>query len=377
MKILIDAQSIVENRTGVGRYTLNLLLAMAQLKNPHEYIPVYFNFRRRFKEQFLWEKYSSIRPCEIRCVPGFVMHRLWRYFSFLPLDYFSGRADVVLFPNYTIEPLSSGKTVMTVHDLCFLRFPDTLMPKNLRRLKRAFEKSLSSSDAVLTVSEFSRSEFFHYYPSYQKPVVVTPNGIDEFLGFIPDEEQQKRVKLTHSLPEDFLLYVGAVEPRKNLILLLKAFSILRKKYPDLKLVMAGTKGWLSGEFHETVHQLDLKEWILFPGFISDEDLKLIYSLAKLFVFPSIYEGFGLPPLEAMACGAPVLASSIPVHREILGNAACFCSPDASPHEWAETISRIISSTETVSDMVQKGRTTAAAFTWKKTAELTLNLFEKL
>ncbi len=375
MKIVLDAQSIVESRTGVGRYTLNLLLACARRESRHQWIPFYFNFRRRFCEQSLWESIPNVFPCEVRKVPGFLLHHLWKIAPLFPMDYFTGKADLFLFPNFTQKPLQSGKKILTVHDLAFRRHPETLMPKNLRWLRKSFEDSLKKSDAVLTVSEFSKQELLHFYPDLKSPVWVTHNGVDEFLNCIITDTQLIEVRERYRLPEKFLLYVGTIEPRKNLILLLRAFALLKKKFPELKLVFIGKKGWLSFHFNRVMQDLKLEKESIFLGFVHSTDLSAIYRLAQLFVFPSLYEGFGMPPLEALALGTPVLTSSIPPHKEVLGDAAFYEDPNAPPENWCERMEEILSSPEKKEHAKKEGPKRAAHFTWDNTARKTIQAIE--
>ncbi|EKD26712.1 MAG: Glycosyl transferase group 1, partial [uncultured bacterium] len=203
MKTVVDAQSIVLNRSGVGRYTFNLLKAFACLKKEeHKIIPFFFNFRRKFNEQDVWKRNpgNMVEPCEIRLIPGFILHQLWMRLPLFPLDLFTSNADVFHFPNYLMKPVSKGKIILTVHDMAFLRYPETLMKKNLRMLKQGFNKSLEKSDAIITVSEFSKNEFHYFYPLYKKPVYVTHNGIDEFLNLKFDSDLNEKICLKYKLP---------------------------------------------------------------------------------------------------------------------------------------------------------------------------------
>jgi glycosyltransferase involved in cell wall biosynthesis len=304
-------------------------------------------------------------------MPGFVMHRLWRQTNLVPLDAFTGPGDVFLFPNYLTKPARSGKTLITVHDMVFRRYPETVMPKNLSMLSRSFEKGLERSDAVMTVSEFSRTEFLHYYPRYSRPVFVAYNGIDDF--FIDDfpAARMEAVRRRYALPENYLLFVGTVEPRKNLPLLLRAFDGLARDYPELGLVLVGPRGWRPAEFNRVFDALPSKARVRQVRFVQGEDLPFLYRGASLFVFPSLYEGFGMPPLEAMSCGTPVLAASIPVLREILKDRAEYCDPFAEPREWTEAAARLLSDREKRERMRSRGIPFARKYRWEETARQTL------
>jgi len=375
MKIVIDAQPIVESRSGIGRYTYNLIKALATQDSNNQYIPFFFNFRHKDFGQKEFLSSSSIKSCEISYLPGFFMHKLWSYCSCLPLDSFTGKADIIHYPNYLIKPSKSGKKIITVCDMSFRRFPETLMPKNLLNLRKNFEKSLDIVDAVITISEFSKSEFLNYYPDFNKPIFVTKMGIDDFLKKNNSKSEIESVLSRYHLPQDYILHVGTIEPRKNLLFLLKAFSKLQNDYPDLKLVLVGAKGWLGTQFDKALSQLKLKDNVCFPGFVSDKDLPAIYKGAKLFVFPSRYEGFGIPPLEAMSCGTPVLASNIPVMKEVLEDAAMLFDLNISDDELASKISEILSDKNLRDNLVQKGLKHSAKFTWEQCAISTLEAYK--
>lgn len=378
MKIVIDAQPIVEKRTGIGRYAFELIQALGNINQKMEIIPFYFNFRRAFKDQSAWQAMPGIKPCEIRCVPGVIMHQLWRYCSVFPLTTFTGEADIYHFPNYLMKPCGrKGKVLLTLPDMAFKRFPETLMPKNLKNLQENLEKSLARSDAVICISEFSKNEFQYFFPDYRKPVFVTYMGVDEFLDFQVDEAYGKQVLRKYHLEKPYLLYVGTIEPRKNLTVLLNAFSLLKKKFPDLELCLVGQKGWLCQDFFNTLNILDVKDSVRFPGFVEGRDLPYIYHYSKMFVFPSIYEGFGIPPLEAMSCKTPVLLSDIPVLREVAGDAALYCQDFTSAEALQEQMSLLLNDTHLAETLIQKGSERVKSFSWAQTARKTLEAYSAL
>jgi len=377
MKIVIDAQPIVEVRSGIGRYTYNLIKALALQDSNNQYLPFFFNFRQKDFGQQEFLAYSPIQTKEIRYLPGVLMHRLWRYCSWFPLDSFTGKADIFHYPNYLVKPACSGKKIITVCDMSFRRFPETLMPKNLANLRKNFEKSLEIVDAVITISEFSKSELLNYYPDFKKPVFISKMGVDDFFEEDHSEKEIEDIRLKYNLPQNYILHVGTIEPRKNLSFLLKAFSKLQNDYPDLKFVLVGAKGWLTKEFDKTLSRLALEEKVCFPGFVLDKDLPMIYKGAKLFVFPSRYEGFGIPPLEAMGCGVPVLASNIPVMQEVLEDAAVLFDLDISEEELALKIKEILSDNNLRENLIRKGKEQAAKFTWKECAESTLKAYNSV
>lgn len=375
MKIVFDAQSIVEKRTGVGRYTLNLILELARLNCDINIKPFYFNFKRCFKEQSIFRAFKDINPSEINLFPGFIFHKIWKNFDVFPIDLFTGHADIFHYPNFLIKPYASGKSIITVHDLAFKRYPNTINPKNLKDLEKNFEKSLRKSDAVITVSEFSKNEFHYFFPHYKKNVYVAKNGADDFISTSCTDCDLLNVKLKYKLPEKYIIHVGTIEPRKNLTFLLKVMNEIKKIDPELKLILVGGHGWLSADFFETFHKLNLSDSVKIIGFIDGYDLPYLYKLSKLFVFPSLYEGFGLPPIEAMSQKVPVLASNIQVFKEILNNACEYFDLDASPKEWALKILNIVNDKELSSCLIVKGLELASTYTWKKTAKAVFSVYK--
>ncbi len=378
MKIVIDAQPIVEKRTGIGRYAFELIQALGKNTHKMEIIPFYFNFRRAFKDQSVWKEMSVITPCEVRCIPGVIMHQLWRLCSLFPLTSFTGEADIYHFPNYLMKPCSKkGKVLLTLPDMSFKRFPETLMPKNLKNLQQNLEKSLIRSDAVICISEFSKNEFLHFFPDYHKPVFVTYMGVDEFLDFQPDESYGKKVLKKYHLEKPYLLYVGTIEPRKNLRVLLDSFSLVKKKFPDLELCLVGQKGWLCQDFFDALKNSDVKDSVRLPGFVEGKDLPYVYHYSRMFIFPSLYEGFGIPPLEAMACGTPVLLSDIPVLREVAADSAVYCREYTSPEAWQEHIGLLLNDDAQREKLIQKGCERVKLFSWAETARKTLEAYSAL
>ena len=378
MKIVIDAQPIVEKRTGIGRYAFELIHALGKITHKMQIIPFYFNFRGAFKDQSVWKEMSAITPCEVKCVPGVIMHQLWRFCSLFPITTFTGEADIYHFPNYLMKPCSKkGKVFLTLPDMSFKRFPETLMPKNLKNLQENFERSLIRSDAVICISEFSKNEFMHFFPDYRKPVFVTYMGVDEFLDFQPDESYGKQVLKKYHLEKPYLLYVGTIEPRKNLKVLLDSFSLVKKKFPDLELCLVGQRGWLCQDFFDALKNSDVKDSVRLPGFVEGKDLTYVYHYSRMFIFPSLYEGFGIPPLEAMACGTPALLSDIPVLKEVAADSALYCRDYTSPEAWQEEISRLLNDTSQREKLIQKGSERVKLFSWAETARKTLEAYSAL
>jgi len=355
MKICIDVQSVISKPTGVGRYTIELVKALAELKNREDIVLSYFNFLGNYNGV----KYFPNR--EIKIIPGRVYSYLWKKIGFPPFNWLAGKYDVYHFPNFCLPPMGQGldkHCVVTVHDTAFMRYPEYIEPKNLKFLQQELPKSLNRAGKIIAVSHFVKKEIEELFNIAPEKIEVIYEGIDGSF--------KRCEKRNLDLPESYILYVGTLEPRKNIEGLLKAFKEARLK--GFKLVIVGGKGWFYEGIFELVEQLGLKNEVIFPGYVPDGDLPEVYSRAKAFVFPSFYEGFGLPPLEAMACGVPVVSTKF----EVLGEAARFVNPE-NIDSIADGINDVLVNSTFYS---QKGLEQAKKYTWKKTAEETMKLYKK-
>lgn len=350
MRVCIDIQSVISNPKGVGRYTFELVRALSELPSKEDVTLSYFDFLNRFDGL----DYFPNRPVKI--MPGRMYNKFWKKFHFPPLNWFIGRYDVYHFPNFCLPPMSgAGKCIITVHDLAFVRYPEYIEPKNLVFLQNELPRSLEEADRIIAVSNFTKNEIMEIYNIPEEKIIVIYEGGSTSFTIAPKPQRVSGL----NLPDRYVLFVGTLEPRKNIEGLIQAFRICKLK--DYKLVIAGQKGWA----YEGIFKLNLED-VIFPDYVPQESMGEIYKRAKLFVFPSFYEGFGLPPLEAMANGIPVVSTRF----EILGEAARFVDPK-KPEDIAEGIMDVLKNPE---PWIAKGLEQAKKFSWRKTAEETLNLY---
>ncbi len=329
MNIAFDASPLVGDLiSGVGWCEANLTDALTRLHPEHRYRFEYFTLRSpeekvRRMQPFVRDN-TPLHPA--RFSP--LAYRMMTNFVPVPYRAFHGDwADVTHFFNYIVPPGVHGKTVVTVHDMVLRAYPETMRARTRILLETGLKQSMKRADCIVTDSNFSKSEIAKYYPEFAGKVKVVPCGVDtkRFAPAAPDEID--RVKKAHHLPDSYFLYLGTLEPRKNLVRLIRAYADLRKQHPDAPaLVLAGGKGWQYEQIFQAADQPELREHILFPSYIPSGDMAAVYSGALAFVFPSLYEGFGMPPLEAMACGCPVLTSNAASLPEAVGNAALLCNP---------------------------------------------------
>ena len=371
MRIVIDIQTVIGKKTGVGKYTESLVKALSHLSSPYEFILFYFNFRSRFNGLDITS--SNFKNKGVK-LPGRVFSFLWKKTNAPPFDRLSGAAELFHFPNFILRPVKSGKTIVTIHDLAFKRFPQYIEKKNLAFLNNHIPKTLAKADRIIAVSEFTKEELLKFYSVPEKKIRVIHEGVNETFRRIEDKEELTKVKNKYRLPEKFFLWVGTLEPRKNISVLLDAFSEFKKKNKsNCKLVMVGKRGWNYHGFMEKKKKMIMGDDVILTKYVSDDDLPTIYNLAEAFIFPSIYEGFGLPPLEAMASGLPVITT--PALNEVVGEAVLKVS-EQNIEEITQAMKNILENEDLRKDLVQKGFKRIEQFSWDKAARETLALYEE-
>lgn len=369
MRIGIDYTAAVHQRAGIGRYTRSLVKALARLDKENEYILLVAG---RPKEG------TAFPPnFEIRYLP--LSHHwttiLWQRLR-LPLsaDLFTGPVDLFHSPDYVFPPLRRGKRVLTIHDLSFLRYPEGAPPGLRWYLTQAVPRSISQADLVLAVSRSTKRDLIELLEVEADRVEVLYEGVEE--RFHPlDEEALVAVRGRYSLDFPFILTVGTLEPRKNHVGLLQAYSLLKRRHLP-QLVIAGDKGWLYEGIFQEVERLGLEERVLFLGYVPEEDLPALYNLADLFVYPSLYEGFGLPPLEAMACGTPVVVSDTSSLPEVVGDGALLVPP-RDVEALGEAMEKVLSDPPLREELRRKGLERAKRFRWGEAAKRLLALYERV
>ena len=369
MRLCLDIQPAIAQSAGIGRYTRALVEHLPALAGQDALRLFYFDFRQQ--RQTPMPAGATVKA--IRWLPGRIAQYAWKTLDWPPFDWFAGAADLFHFPNFIRPPLSRGRSVTTIHDVSFLRFPEHTEPANLKFLRSRIQRTVELSDAIITDSAFSAEEIIETIGVPRSRVFSTPMGISHSLGPPPPEKIRSDLNQL-GLDRPYILHVGTIEPRKNLEFLVKTFDQL--KHFDGLLALAGMHGWKCEPILDAIRTARRKHDIRMLNFIPDPLLASLYAGAELLVFPSIYEGFGLPPLEAMACGTPVAASDIPVLREVLGSAAELIR-GFDTEAWCHSLNMLLTDTDHRSMLRQRGFKQAARFTWQETARQTWDVYRKV
>jgi alpha-1,3-rhamnosyl/mannosyltransferase len=371
MRIGLDGQPLIRPKTGVGHYTLELARALATLR-PED------SFELIAPDAL---PASIIRETEttpnLRVV-GIKPNVLMRRWSSIGLPQYMRRARLDLFhgTNYQLPLINAKRSVLTVHDLSIFTHPETHDARVARRARRRLPMILGAASHIITPTQTIKDELAARFNLDPVRITVTPEAPRR--SFFPmKREDTADVRQRLGIENDFILFVGTIEPRKNLQTLVRAFErISRQSDHRSQLVIAGGAGWLTDDLDRLVRASDFRERIRLTGYLGDEDLRALYSSCKVLVYPSLYEGFGLPPLEAMACGAPVVASRIAAHEETLkDNARLVGAMDEGA--LANAIIELLDHDGTRRQLASRGRAHAANFSWKKTAELTWEVYEQV
>jgi glycosyltransferase involved in cell wall biosynthesis len=381
LHIGIDYTAAVLQRAGIGRYTRGIVRALAGQGTEHTFVLVVAGggaeataLRGTNHEMGLGPNFRVTRLPMSNRLWTIIWHR-WRLP--LPVDLLAGSMDVFHSPDYVLPPVRRGRKVVTVHDLSFLRYPGGAEPSLRQYLSTAVPRSVSRADLVLADSESTRRDVVDLLGVPAERVEVVYPGVDRQFTVVQETEALDRVRQLYGLNWPFILTVGTLEPRKNLIALLDAYSVLKKQRGfDHKLVVAGREGWLYEGIFQRVEELSLREDVIFLDFVPEEHLPALYKLADVLAFPSIYEGFGLPPLEAMACSTPVVTSDSSSLPEVVGDAGLMVAPD--DHEaLAEAIVRVLQDAGLRQELVEHGLARAAEFSWQSTGERLLSAYQRL
>jgi glycosyltransferase involved in cell wall biosynthesis len=380
MRIGVDYTSAVRQRAGIGRYTRGLMHAVAALDgqvnaasdNAAVTANRYVLFSAgRDPDEPAWPANFRTRPLPLT---DRHLSIIWQRLRLpVPVELITGPLDVFHSPDFVLPPVLRARTVLTVHDLSFYRHPECSSPPLLRYLMSAVPRSVKRADMVVADSESTRRDVIELLGMPEDRVAVVYAGVEpHFTPHARDDEAE--VLHRYGIRPPFILAVGTLQPRKNYVRLIRALDRLRRQHGlPHRLVIVGGKGWLYGEIERTIAELGLQEAVMVAGFVHDEDLPALYRAADAFAYPSLYEGFGIPLLEAMACGTPVVTTTVSSMPEVAGDAALLVPPD-DVAALADALARLVSDDTLRNDLRQRGFERTRAFTWESAAKRLLGIY---
>lgn len=360
MKVALELQPCCGKRSGIGNYTYEIARRLRD-GDGLEFVGNVFNFLHRNDNTSALDGIKM--PIRVQpCMPYGVYRRIWHA---VPVSYNAmfSLADVNVFFNFIVPPRVRGKVITVIYDMTYLRFPETMNKSNLQRIRGDIARCVERSDKIITISEFSKREIqtLLQVPEEKIEIVYSaPSITTEVTTF---QMLQKRL----NVQQPYLLYMGTIEPRKNLVRLIQAFDWLKKetKIPH-QLVLAGGDGWKTEEIHRAAEMAQFANEIRFTGYLSSREKNTLYQNADLMVFPSLYEGFGMPPLEAMLFGCPTVCANTASLPEIAGEAAELVDP-LSVQAIADGIWHVLSDSGYRHALIAKGVQQAARFSWDQSA----------
>ena len=383
-KVVIDATPVAPKPSGVGFYVANLICALDNLQ-AQENFQLGIVFQPRLKKwlrgdwnfpNFL-HKYSDLNlvPMPVR-VSNFLfssnINPIVSYF-----EKYLSYPNIIHGTNYCVYPFQKSYKVMNIYDLTFTKYPqytDSVVQTYIKKVKRC----LQWTDLILTISESSKQDIIDYLQVEPQKIIVTPLASRYYTDFLSTEKTKKlKNQVKYDFSEPYLLFVSTIEPRKNITAIISAFNYLKQKHKiPHNLVLIGQKGWHYKSIFTAIEKSPWNNQIYHLDYLSDDKVALFYSKADVFVYPSHYEGFGLPVLEAMTLGAPVVTSNTSSLPEVAGDAALLINPD-EPMQLAEAILKLISDSQLSQLLIEKGKHRAKLFSWERTAKETLKAYKSI
>jgi len=381
-RIGIDISTLLNHGPdiGAGRYIINLVHNLLEIDNKNtyvltgrytstEYLEIAYNLKKDFENNKIELKFYGTPQKKLD---------LWNRLKFPPIEFLGFKADILHCPDYLIPPTLNKNIVLTIHDLAFLRFPEFNFDWFIKKYAREVKKNAQISRKIIADSESTKDDIIRFFKIDPQKIEVIYLASDTVFKKLPETRIDRNILKKYKINKKYILSVGTIEPRKNFITLIKAFNLIKQKNTgfDYKLVIAGRTGWKSEATYEEREKSPYREDILFTGRVPDRDLVQIYNQAELFVYPSLFEGFGLPPLEAMSCGLPVIASDSSSLKEVVGDAGILLSP-GNNIEIQKQILHVLENEEIKEELKRKSLIRAKKFSWEETAQKTINLYYKI
>jgi glycosyltransferase involved in cell wall biosynthesis len=373
--IAIDYTPAYEQGGGIGRLVRDLVTALSQYDTETAY--------RLFVSGAAKSDLPPTPGANFQWKPTRIspkwLARIWQRARIpLPVETFVGKVDLYHATDFVLpHTLSATRKVVTVHDMSFVRVPDAASPRLKVYLDVVMPRSVQKADHVIADSQATKDDLINLYSTSSDKITVLLSGINSRYKSINDVNCLMTMRSKYNIPQTpYLFTVGTVQPRKNYSRVIRALKILRERGYDLCFVIAGGKGWLEGEMYQTIRATGMADYVHLIGFVDEEDLPALYSDAVCVVFPSLYEGFGFPVLEGMACGTPIVTSNVSSLPEVAGDAALLVDPldvEAITH----AIQRILDDSELRQTLIQRGFEQIKHFTWEKSAQNLVQIYKNV
>lgn len=386
MNITYEVKAMLSNtKSGIGYYQKYIIETLLRMY-PENKVSLDCMSVRNNDDKYdkLDELARSSTNCHINICTK-LPYSLYRIICLLvpiPFKYFfKEEADISHFFNYYLPPGLKGKKIVTIYDMVIKEFPQTMKFQTKLMLNLNLKHAINKADCIITISEFSKREIMRYYNVKSDKIKVVYCGISK-ERFKKDfnKEIVGQVLNKYQIDKDYFLYLGTLEPRKNIENLVRAYYEFLYKYKeDVKvplLILAGGKGWSYQSIYDLVEELKIGEWVKFTGYVGDQDAPVLMSNALAFCYPSLYEGFGMPPLEAMACGTPVITSNVASLPEVVGDAAIYVNP-YSIESIENALSNMYSNENERKRLVQLGYERVELFSWEKSCEKLISIYHSL
>jgi len=367
MKIAINCRSFLKDQyTGIGRYAYNLVQFLSEIDRENQYY--------LYVHKGIFDRKRKVPQLK---APNFHVK-----VDYLNRGFDKALKDVDIYhsPSPDRLDIDGVRVIVTVHDLIYLTYPQGHTPRTIEETHNQFQQIMVKADKIICVSKSTMADLKRHFNVHPSKMRLVYQGIDRDVFYPldpPEKNKAREVVRIKGIEDPFILFVGTIEPRKNLAGLVNAFAMLKnKKSFTGKLVVIGMKGWMEGPVFDLIEQQKLKDDIIFLGYLSSQELCYFYNVAEVFVFPSFYEGFGFPIVEAFSCGTPVVTSNISSCPEVAQDAALIVEPH-KPEDIAQAIERILEDKEFKRALQQKGFHRALDFSFVNTAKNTLRVYEEV
>jgi glycosyltransferase involved in cell wall biosynthesis len=372
-------KSPTRNKSGIGNYTENIIKGVIDLNTNNNYrysivANLFFTNKKRYITGIKSRDFSYLYS---RFIPGKVWNQLLKKKLMPPLDIIHlAKPDLVVNFDFTAVPTTKKiKAITVIHDLAFLKYPQFVEEKNLRRLRKFVPEAIEKSSLIIAVSESTKRDIIEAYNIEANKIRVVCNAVD--AGFYKPTKMTNEIKNKYKLPDEYFLYLGNIEPRKNIEGIISAYEMLPDKIVEkYKLVLAGGKGWNDEAIKNKLAYSPRRKDIVVTGYVDQFHAAAIYGSAKIFLFPSYYEGFGLPIIESMSCGTPVITADNSSLKEVGGDAALYVKADDNK-ALAKQISLLVDDDGLYAELVQKGQTRSKKFNWEDSSKAMLQAIDEV